>query len=82
MRPAHVCVHERVRCVQRRECIPASVSWRMKCMYLHMQVEAEEVDDLAERFDVSAVPHLVILKVLSGTCAPLHHQLKHSCEHA
>jgi hypothetical protein len=27
------------------------------------QVEAEEVEDLAERYDVSAVPHFLILKV-------------------
>lgn len=29
---------------------------------LGLQVEAEEVDELAERYDVSAVPHFLILK--------------------
>jgi hypothetical protein len=28
-----------------------------------VQVEAEEVEDLAERYDVSAVPHFLIMKV-------------------
>ncbi len=30
---------------------------------LVVQVEAEEVDDLAERYEVSAVPHFLIFKV-------------------
>lgn len=28
-----------------------------------LRVEAEEVEDLAERFDVAAVPHFIIFKV-------------------
>jgi hypothetical protein len=35
--------------------------WHHGCM--SEQVEAEEVEDLAERYDVSAVPHFIMLKV-------------------
>ena len=43
---------------------------------LHVeQVEAEEVEDLAERYDVSAVPHFLILKVRLPLC-----MLVASCE--
>ena len=49
-----------------------------------VQVEAEEVEDLAERYDVSAVPHFLIFKVCStavvmlecrSTPLPLNHCL-------
>lgn len=36
-----------------------------------VQLEAEEVDDLAERYDVSAVPHFLIFKVPAPLCAAL-----------
>lgn len=39
---------------------------------LVVQVEAEEVDDLAERYEVSAVPHFLIFKVPNpSACAPV-----------
>ncbi len=34
-----------------------------------LRVEAEEVDDLAERYDVAAVPHFLIFKARRRSCA-------------
>lgn len=46
------------------------------CIFV-VQVEAEEVEDLAERYDVSAVPHFLIMKVCS-TVVVMHGCRSHS----